>query len=129
MPLLELIQALEKEKIQVMLRQNANGIIYGMTYVDHQTKCVFNGSELGKPYSANQMQERCNPKQVLRHLPRQEAPSQEQVPVMEQARHTLTIDPPDRLIPLLESEKVNNSLPYELRQDVKRKRKRKRLHL
>jgi hypothetical protein len=36
-------------------------IIYGMTYVDHQTKCVFNGSDLGKPYSANQMQERCKP--------------------------------------------------------------------
>jgi hypothetical protein len=129
MPLPKLIQALEKEKIQVILRQNANGIIYGMTYVDHQTKCVFNGSELGKPYSANQMQERCSPKQVFRHLPPQEAPSQEQVPVMEQTRHTLTIDPPDRLIPRLESEEVNNSLPYELRQDVKRKRKRKRLHL
>jgi len=129
MPLPELIQALEKEKIQVILRQNANGIIYGMTYVDHQTKCVFNGSDLGKPYSANQMQERCNPKQVLRHPPRREAPNQEQVSVMEQPRHTLTIDPNDRLVPLLESEKVNNSLPYELRQDVKRKRKRKRLHL
>src|SRR5580658_922109 len=129
MPLPELIEALNHEKIQVILRQNANGIVYGMTYVDHQTKCVFNGSELGKPYSANQMQERCNPNQVLRHPPRREAPNQEQVPAMEQPRHTLTIDPPDRLIPLLESEKVNNSLPYELRQDVKRKRKRKRLHL
>ena len=129
MPLPELIQALEKEKIQVILRQNANGIIYGMTYVDHQTKCVFNGSELGKPYSANQMQERCSPKQVLRHPPRREAPNQKQVPVMEQPRHSPTIDPPDRLIPLLQSENVNNSLPYELRQDVKRKRKRKRLHL
>jgi hypothetical protein len=34
-PLPDLIQALQKEKIQVVLRQNADGIIYGMTYVDH----------------------------------------------------------------------------------------------
>jgi hypothetical protein len=128
MPLPELIQALQKEKIMVVLRQNADGIIYGMTYVDHQTKCVFNGSDLGKPYSANQMQERCKPDQPI-IKPRQQAPKQEQSPVIEQPHHTPTIDPSASLIPLLQSEKVNNSLPYELRQDLKRKRKRKRLHL
>ena len=26
--------------------------VYGITYVDHQTKTVFNGSDLGKAYSA-----------------------------------------------------------------------------
>jgi len=128
MPLPELIQALEKENIQVILRQNANGITYGMTYVDHQTKCVFNGSELGKPYSANQMQVRCEPDQPV-IKPRQQTPKQEQVPAIQQAHNTPTVDPSTSLIPLLESEKVNNSLPYELRQDLKRKRKRKRLHL
>jgi len=128
MPLPELIQALQKEKIQIVPRQNADGIIYGMTYVDHQTKCVFNGSDLGKPYSANQMQERCKPDQPA-IKPRQQTPKQEQAPVIEQPRHTPTIDPSASLIPLLQSEKVNNSLPYELRQDLKRKRKRKRLHL
>lgn len=46
-------QALEKEKISLVLRQNENGRIYGLTYVDHSTKCVFNGSDLGKQYSAN----------------------------------------------------------------------------
>jgi len=55
----ELMQAIQKEKIHVVLRQNDNGIIYGITYVDHQTKCVFNGSELGKQYSANIIQQRC----------------------------------------------------------------------
>jgi hypothetical protein len=129
MPLPELIQALQKEKIQVVLRQNAEGIIYGMTYVDHQTKCVFNGSELGKPYSANQMQERCSPKQAEKQQPRQGPPKQEQAPANQQPRPTPTIDPTVGEISLLQSEKVNNSLPYELRQDVKRKRKRKRLHL
>lgn len=54
-----LIQALEKENIQVVLRQNKDGIIYGITYIDHQKKVVFNGSTLGKNYSAKTMQERC----------------------------------------------------------------------
>ncbi|TXJ24902.1 MAG: relaxase [Chitinophagaceae bacterium] len=56
----DLVTALQKEKIQLVLRQNENGIIYGLTYVDHQTKTVFNGSDLGKPYSANQVQQRCS---------------------------------------------------------------------
>lgn len=45
-------QALEKEKISLIVRQNDNGIIYGLTYIDHNTKCVFNGSDIGKDYSA-----------------------------------------------------------------------------
>ncbi len=52
-------QALQKEGIDLQLRQNDNGIIFGLTYVDHQTKCVFNGSDLGKQYSANALQQRC----------------------------------------------------------------------
>src|SRR4051812_41762922 len=53
-------QTLNKERIQLVLRQNDKGIIYGLTYVDHYTKCVFNGSDLGKQYSANAIQQRCN---------------------------------------------------------------------
>jgi relaxase-like protein len=129
MPLPELIQALQKEKIQVVLRQNANGIIYGMTYVDHQTKCVFNGSDLGKPYSANQMQERCSPKQVEKQQPPRQLQKQEQAQTEEPPSQRATLDLSSALSPLLQSEKENNSLPYELRKDLKRKRKRKRLHL
>ena len=29
-----------------MIRQNEKGIVYGITYVDHQIKCVHNGSDL-----------------------------------------------------------------------------------
>jgi len=54
-----LIKALEKEGINTIVRQNADGIIYGITYVDHSTKCVFNGSAIGKPYSAKGILERC----------------------------------------------------------------------
>ncbi|SDF13250.1 Relaxase/Mobilisation nuclease domain-containing protein [Mucilaginibacter pineti] len=51
--------ALKKEGIDTIIRENSEGIIYGITYVDHRTQCVFNGSALGKPYSAKVIQERC----------------------------------------------------------------------
>lgn len=54
-----LASALDKQGIKVVLRQNESGIIYGITYVDHRTKSIFNGSSLGKPYSANGIQARC----------------------------------------------------------------------
>ena len=52
-------QALQKEKINLVIRQNDNGVIYGLTYIDHNTKCVFNGSDIGKDYSAKTILEKC----------------------------------------------------------------------
>ncbi len=66
-------ERLRKENIQMVLRQNDQGIIYGLTYVDHQKKAVFNGSDLGKQYSANQIQQRC-----------QSASSQQEQPTQQQ---------------------------------------------
>jgi len=55
-----LMKALQKENIRIVLRQNDQGMVYGITYIDHKTKCVFNGSHLGKQYSANAIQQRCS---------------------------------------------------------------------
>ncbi|CAD0004632.1 relaxase/mobilization nuclease domain-containing protein [Flavobacterium chungangense] len=55
----ELVKILEKEGINTVFRKNAEGLLYGITYVDHTTKCVFNGSTLGKQYSVKAIQERC----------------------------------------------------------------------
>lgn len=52
------INRLAIEGISVVLRQNKEGNIYGITYVDHKSKCVFNGSDLGKAYSAKAILER-----------------------------------------------------------------------
>lgn len=57
--LTELVQVLQKDGINTVFRKNAEGLIYGITYVDHTTKCVFNGSTLGKQYSAKAIHERC----------------------------------------------------------------------
>ena len=54
----ELARLLEKEGIHTVFRKSAEGLLFGITYVDHQTKSVFNGSSLGKEYSAKAIQER-----------------------------------------------------------------------
>ena len=51
---------LEKEGIRMVLRKSDSGLLYGVTYVDNRTKCVFNGSALGKSYSAKGILERCS---------------------------------------------------------------------
>lgn len=43
---------LNEDGIQVIFRQNDEGRLYGITFVDHGSKSVFNGSDLGKNYSA-----------------------------------------------------------------------------
>jgi len=44
---------LKKQGISVLFRENEQGRIYGATFIDHKQKCVFNGSRLGKEFSAN----------------------------------------------------------------------------
>lgn len=39
--------------ISVVFRQNEEGRIYGATFIDHENRAVFNGSKIGKAYSAN----------------------------------------------------------------------------
>jgi hypothetical protein len=43
---------LQKTQVTMVLRQNTDGRIYGLSYIDHLDKVVFNGSDLGKGYSA-----------------------------------------------------------------------------
>lgn len=50
--LAELREHLTKEGVYTLPRRNEEGRLYGITFVDHQTRCVWNGSDLGKGYSA-----------------------------------------------------------------------------
>lgn len=50
-------QNLKRLGIDVIFRENEDNRIYGATFVDHNNECVFNGSRLGKEYSANSFQE------------------------------------------------------------------------
>jgi len=53
-----LVAALRQKQIYTVLRQNTEGRLYGITFVDNQNKVVFNGSDLGKGYSAAALQSR-----------------------------------------------------------------------
>jgi hypothetical protein len=52
------IKELQKQNIQAVFRQNEQGFSYGITFVDNKNKTVFNGSDLGKAYSAKALTER-----------------------------------------------------------------------
>ncbi|WP_343559555.1 relaxase/mobilization nuclease domain-containing protein [Sphingobacterium sp.] len=54
---------LKSMDIRLVPRVNEDGVIYGLTYIDLKSKAVFNGSTLGKEYSANAIMERI-------HLPK-----------------------------------------------------------
>lgn len=55
----KLSNILERESINMILRKSREGQLYGITYIDHKTRCVFNGSSLGKEFSAKGIQESC----------------------------------------------------------------------
>ncbi|SDD67281.1 relaxase/mobilization nuclease domain-containing protein [Pedobacter soli] len=43
---------LKEQKIEVLYRTSKDGQVYGVTFIDHAGRAVFNGSELGKAYGA-----------------------------------------------------------------------------
>ena len=53
----EFTQWLQQKNVFTLLRQNTEGRIYGITFVDNQNKIVFNGSQLGKQYSVARLQQ------------------------------------------------------------------------
>ena len=48
---------LSEKGIDVLFRETEQGRIYGVTFIDHNNSCVFNGSRLGKSFSANAFEE------------------------------------------------------------------------
>ena len=49
----QLVADLKAKGIDVLFRQNDTGRIYGVTFIDHESRTVLNGSRLGKDFSAN----------------------------------------------------------------------------
>lgn len=63
------IKELQKQNIHVAFRQNDKGFTFGITYIDHNNKTVFNGSDLGKAYSAKSLTERFTGTDKLKIVP------------------------------------------------------------
>lgn len=55
---------LKNSGIDVVFRYTDEGRIYGVTFIDHNTMTVLNGSRLGKQFSANALNERFNNQQA-----------------------------------------------------------------
>ncbi|WP_313578099.1 conjugal transfer protein MobB [Chishuiella sp.] len=46
-------ESLAEQNINVIVRKNSENRIYGVTFIDHNSRIVYNGSQLGKEFSAN----------------------------------------------------------------------------
>lgn len=46
------MEKLRERNVDVVFRKNETGFVYGLTFVDHKNRIVFNGSQLGKELSA-----------------------------------------------------------------------------
>ena len=47
------VELLGQNRIDMVFRENERGRIYGVTFIDHNRREVFNGSRMGKEFSAN----------------------------------------------------------------------------
>ena len=56
----ELVRLLGSKGIDVVFRENDAGRIYGVTFIDHHNREVYNGSRLGKEFSANNFEKLFN---------------------------------------------------------------------
>lgn len=115
----EFSKALEKEQVTVVLRISKEKNVYGITYIDHKTKCVFNGSMLGKLFSARGIQNKMGSDRVANSDDTRDL----RVPSM-RAEASLSFNIPAMPEPL----KSADPIPYGLRKK-KKKRRRPNRHL
>lgn len=111
------IRLLEQKNILTVLRQNEQGRIYGITFIDRNNKCVFNGSDLGKSYSAAHLEEKMV---AFSRLPANQHAQIHPEPSSEQSK---PLDILDRIVS--PSEEFN----YTPRILLKKKRRKKRKSL
>ena len=75
----ELRERLRGARVDLYIRRNENGRIVGVTFIDHETRTVVNGSRLGKAYSANAFELRFggkrNPGENTRDLSPKQVPA------------------------------------------------------
>lgn len=116
----ELETSLSKKGIHAVFRINDEGRLYGATFVDNVTRSVFNGSDLGKSFSANALHQRFNLQEESGTNAKEEKQQPDGSTTKEQA-HSFT----EELIQDLFGEIPGEFLP-ENRPHRKKKRKKRR---
>jgi hypothetical protein len=124
------IKALERERISTVLRKGKEGVIYGLTYVDHRTYCVCNGSDLGKQYSAKAILERFHHGINTKHTPvvlHQNTEKGEAMIPSSRGKLSMHESPKQNIVEVMITPTATNDyLPYPFKQ--KRKKKTKSHH-
>jgi len=68
------IAQLKKEQVEAIFRENSQGKLYGLNFIDHKNKAVFKGSDIAEHYSASKILQRLEPgKKLIADEPRQKA--------------------------------------------------------
>lgn len=125
----ELTELLKQKNIYTLLRQNAEGRLYGITFVDNQIKCVFNGSDLGKGYSVIAIQSKLATSSVKNaektiDVDNSKTPGKELRMGKSQEKSVTIFPSKDNLLNILITpEQQFGNTPYSL---LKKKRKKKR---
>ncbi|EGK02564.1 conjugal transfer protein MobB [Dysgonomonas gadei] len=119
--------ALREKGIDLVLRRNDEGRIYGATFINHKQRVVLNGSRLGKEFSANVFNERFvdNSPRENQQAPAPKHSDNKQTTTNQQPQltHSETNDPVGSLFSVFtpEVEGTDNKQP-----SLKRKKKKKR---
>lgn len=141
----QMILELKRSGIDTIIRQNDQGLIYGLTYIDHSSRVVLNGSDLGKAYSAKGILERCTDigpdekkKQVLLRQDGARENGHGRISTQTggdgQREHVETFAgnlgarSGDLAATLLEQRDVSEAMDFELK-SMRRKRKKRRMRL
>ncbi|MBL7708948.1 MAG: hypothetical protein JNJ86_07730 [Chitinophagaceae bacterium] len=125
----EFTDALLKERVQTVLRQNKEGLIYGITFIDYRTKSIINGSDIGKQYSIAGIEAKIGGTKKEESIPEKSQTSQTTVSNPRELK-TLQENSPDEpgynkgnlLQELMDHEKNTNRVAGELLKKKKKKR-------
>ncbi|MFP5436451.1 MAG: hypothetical protein ACLGH8_01540 [Bacteroidia bacterium] len=120
----QLVKALEKEGIDTVIRKNVDGLVYGITFVDHKNHCVFNGSSIGKEYSAKGLQDKCVANQIKMTFEGEKVAfsKQELIEILEDNKDLLHFNELPKFMDLLM--KAENDYEYVAKEFKSQRRKR-----
>ena len=124
-------QALSSKGIDVLFRRNEEGRLYGVTFIDHNTRSVFNGSDLGKSYSANALSQWFGNAKTIHSeytTSKQKYPVPARFEGYQRNNIPFSADSKNVLDDLMKVDPQNDSLPEGMVKS-KRKKKRKRSQL
>lgn len=118
--------SVKNENISTDLHTNGEGFIFGITFIDHRTGCVFNGSDLGKGYSAAGLQQRMGSNLVdndnKHNLLQKRSPEQTLIKDKGLGSNSENTAHNQLLNDLLKTEREDMRIPYQLRKKKKKSR-------